>query len=95
MTRLANTARRRFGQVSSTIASASRHFVPAKMNSWKLALYVIVFLLPGGSFAVLAMGWFDNRLRRKAAAGTSKPTSRALLNAPCSACPGGGGATGR
>jgi hypothetical protein len=67
MTRFARTARRRFGLVSSTIASASRHVVPPNLTSWKLALYVFVFLLPGGSFVVLGMGWFENRNRRRAA----------------------------
>ncbi|SAK39713.1 hypothetical protein AWB75_00098 [Caballeronia catudaia] len=86
MTRFARTARRRFGPISSTIANASRHFVPPKLSSWKLALYVIVFLLPGGSFAVLGMGWFENRYRRKpASASAPKQTSaRPLLSAPCS-----------
>jgi hypothetical protein len=65
MTRFARTARRRFGHVSSTLASASRHVVPPNLTSWKLALYLFVFLLPGGSFVVLGMGWFENRQNRQ------------------------------
>ena len=93
----ARTARRHIGQVSSTLASASRHFVPPKLNSWKLAVYLIVFLLPGGSLAVLAMGWFENRHRRKGEASgkAGSASSRALLGAPCTGCPAGGGSTGR
>ncbi|SAK42271.1 hypothetical protein AWB79_00556 [Caballeronia hypogeia] len=92
MTRFARTAGRRFGQVSSTIANASRHFVPPKLSSWKLALYLIVFLLPGGSFVVLGMGWFENRHRRKTAAAKPKNASpRPLLSAPCQPCPGSSG----
>jgi hypothetical protein len=92
MTRFVRTARRRFGPISSMLANASRHFVPPKLSSWKLALYLIVFLLPGGSFAVLGMGWFENRHRRKATASApTKTPSRPLLAAPC---PGGGGASG-
>ncbi|BBU28837.1 hypothetical protein BTHE68_25710 [Burkholderia sp. THE68] len=96
MTRFVRTARRRFGPISSTIANASRHFVPPKLSSWKLALYLIVFLLPGGSFAVLGMGWFENRQRRKTAASAPKKASsvRPLVPAPCSSCPGSGGASG-
>ncbi|WP_250532672.1 hypothetical protein [Caballeronia sp. AZ10_KS36] len=88
----AHTARRRIGQVSSTIASASRHFVPPKLNSWKLALYLVAFLLPGGSLAVLGMGWFENRHRRKGrvAEKTGGASSRALIGGPCT-----GGSTGR
>jgi hypothetical protein len=93
MTRLAHTARRRFGQVSSSIANASRHFVPQKMSAWKVVLYLIVFVLPGGSFAVLGMGWFENRQKRRAAAvskSSKASTSHPLLPTPCS----GGGASG-
>ncbi|SAL48580.1 hypothetical protein AWB71_02672 [Caballeronia peredens] len=93
MTRFARTARRRFGHVSSTIASASRHFVPPKLNSWRLALYLIVFLLPGGSFAVLGMGWFENRQRQKTASSRSaRAAARPALPAPC---PRSCGSTGR
>jgi hypothetical protein len=54
-------------------------------------LYLIVFLLPGGSFVVLGMGWFENRNRRKTAASAPKKSpSRPLLAAPCH----GGGAGG-
>jgi hypothetical protein len=97
MNRLAQIARRRIGTVSSTIANASRHVIPQKMTSWKLALYLIVFLLPGGSFAVLGMGWFENRQRRRAASAASasakkpQPVTRPLLAAPC-ACAGNSGA---
>jgi hypothetical protein len=96
MTRFVRTARRRFGTVSSTIANASRQFVPPKLNSWKLALYLFVFLLPGGSFVVLGMGWFENRHRRKEAASAKPPKApgRPILAAPCSTCPGSGGAPG-
>jgi hypothetical protein len=37
------------------------------LSSWKLALYVIVFLLPGGSFVVLGAAWFENRRTRNTA----------------------------
>jgi hypothetical protein len=92
--RLAHSARRSIGLVSHSIANASRHVVPQNLTSWKVALYVIVFLLPGGSFAVLGMGWFENRRRRAAASAKAQQTSsRALLSAHCP-CPGNGGATG-
>jgi hypothetical protein len=94
MTRFVRTARRRFGPISSLIANASRHFVPPKLSSWKLALYLIVFLLPGGSFVVLGMGWFENRQRRKTASAPTKAQTRPLLAAPCSPCPGGGASGG-
>lgn len=67
MNRAAQTTRllgRRFGQ---SITAALLHVLPPNMSSWKLALYVIVFLLPGGSFVVLGAVWLENRRARKAA----------------------------
>jgi hypothetical protein len=90
MIRLAQIARRRIGQVSSSIANAAHHVVPQKMTPWKLALYVIVLVLPGGSLAVLAMGWYENRNKRRAASSSSSKSSTPLLPAHC-ACPGSGG----
>ena len=53
---------RRFGH---SITAALMHVLPPNLSSWKLALYVIVFLLPGGSFVVLGAAWFENRHTRK------------------------------
>lgn len=39
---------------------------------WKLALYVAVFMLPGGSLGVLLYAWIDHR-RNRHAAGQSPP----------------------
>jgi hypothetical protein len=66
MNRFARSAGRRFGHASHTIANASRHLVPPNLTTWKVVLYLIVFLLPGGSFAVLGIAWFENRHRRRA-----------------------------
>ena len=53
---------RRFGQ---SMTAALLHVLPPNLSSWKLALYVIVFLLPGGSFVGLGAAWFENRRTRK------------------------------
>jgi hypothetical protein len=69
MNRAAQTTRllgRRFGH---SITAALLHVLPPNLSSWKLALYVIVFLLPGGSFVVLGAAWFENRRAPK----TAKP----------------------
>ena len=50
-----------------SITSALLHVLPPNLSSWKLALYVVVFLLPGGSFVVLGAAWFENRRAREAA----------------------------
>lgn len=65
MNRAAQTTRllgRRFGH---SITAAVSHVLPPNLSSWKLALYVIVFLLPGGSFVVLGAAWFENRRTRR------------------------------
>jgi hypothetical protein len=64
MNRLARTLGRRLGH---SISSAFQHAVPPNLSSWKMALYVIVFLVPGGSVVVLAMALFENRRTRQAA----------------------------
>jgi hypothetical protein len=67
MNRAAQTTRllgRRFGH---SISAALLHVLPPNLSSWKLALYVIVFLLPGGSFVVLGAAWFENRRTRNTA----------------------------
>jgi hypothetical protein len=96
MTRLTQSTRRRVGQFSSKIANAAHHVIPHKMPSWKIALYLIVFLLPGGSFAVLGMGWFENRQRRRKTASASvKPkhaSAHPLLATDCACVDGASGA---
>jgi hypothetical protein len=90
MNRFARTAGRRFGHLSLSIANASRHIVPPNLTAWKVALYLIVFLLPGGSFAVLGIAWFENRQRRKtserkpaAAKPPRLPSSTACTHGKC------------
>ncbi|SOE50287.1 hypothetical protein SAMN05414139_00327 [Burkholderia sp. D7] len=68
---------RRFGH---SIVAALLHVLPPNLSSWKLALYVIVFLLPGGSFVVLGAAWFENRRPRKPA--KPAPTKTPLLCRP-------------
>lgn len=46
---------------------------------WKLALYAVMFVLPGGSLGVLFFAWIDNRRNGRSAA--QKPAAPvALLN---------------
>lgn len=68
---------RRFGH---SISATLLHVLPPNLSSWKLALYVIVFLLPGGSFVVLGAAWFENRRTRNAPA--PAPANTPLLCRP-------------
>jgi hypothetical protein len=49
---------------------------------WKLALYMVMFVLPGGSLGVLFFAWIDNRRIRRATARLSAAAMApaALLN---------------
>jgi hypothetical protein len=68
---------RRFGH---SISATLLHILPPNLSTWKLALYVIVFLLPGGSFVVLGAAWFENRRTRNAA--DTAPAKTPLLCRP-------------
>jgi hypothetical protein len=78
MNRIARTLGRRVGH---PIAAAFQQVLPSKLSSWKLALYVIVFLVPGGSVVVLAMALFENRRARK-----TPPPERDRERAPLLSC---------
>jgi hypothetical protein len=80
MNRIARTFGRRVGH---SITSAIQQALPANLSSWKLALYVIVFLVPGGSTVVLAMALFESRRTRKAPEPKREPRERTTL-LPCS-----------
>jgi hypothetical protein len=63
MNRIARTLGRRVGL---SITTAFQHVLPPNLSSWKLALYVVVFLIPGGSVVVLGLVWLENQRARKA-----------------------------
>jgi hypothetical protein len=69
------TLGRRFGQ---SVTAALLHILPPNLSSWKVALYVIVFLLPGGSLVVLAAAYFENRHVRKPNPAKATPIKRVL-----------------
>ncbi|MEM5384586.1 hypothetical protein VSR68_13430 [Paraburkholderia phymatum] len=50
---------------------------------WKLALYAVIFVLPGGSLGVLLFAWIERRRSRKARTQAVRPV--ALLAAPLKA----------
>ena len=50
---------------------------------WKVALYAVIFVLPGGSIGVLLFAWFEHRRSNGAKTRAAKPI--ALLAAPLKA----------
>lgn len=79
MYRALNTTRTLGRRLGQSLFAAVLHLLPPNLSSWKVALYVIVFLLPGGSFVVLGAAYFENRKGRKpASSSTGKPVKRLL-----------------
>jgi hypothetical protein len=76
MNRAAHTTRL-LGQRFGHTMSALRHILPPNLSSWKVALYVMVFLLPGGSFVVLAAAYYENRRARNSVAAKSAKAASA------------------
>jgi hypothetical protein len=70
------------GWSRSLTDSALQTFLGAN-RWWKVALYAVIFVLPGGSIGVLLFAWFENRRSRSAKARNVKPI--ALLTAPLKA----------
>lgn len=75
MNRAAQTTRFLGQQFGHTI-TALRQILPPNLSSWKVALYVVVFLLPGGSFVVLAAAYYENRRTRKSAEPKTAPAPK-------------------
>jgi hypothetical protein len=74
--------------LKNTLGGLSRSLIDSALLNfqkpyrwWKLALYAVVFVLPGGSLGVLFLAWIDHRrARRVTKSATIKPV--ALLVAP-------------
>lgn len=68
--------------LKNTLGGLSRSLIDSALVNfqkpyrwWKLALYAVVFVLPGGSLGVLFLAWIDHRRARRGgkAATTVKP----------------------
>jgi hypothetical protein len=75
--------------LKNTLGGLSRSLIDSALLNfqkpyrwWKLALYAVVFVLPGGSLGVLFLAWIDHRRARRSgkAGATVKPV--ALLATP-------------
>jgi hypothetical protein len=61
-----------FGGLSRTLTDSARHSFQGPHRWWKLALYTVLFLLPGGSLAVLFFAWIE-QYRGQRASSTAAP----------------------
>ncbi|CAB3752382.1 hypothetical protein [Paraburkholderia humisilvae] len=69
--------------LKNTLGGLSRSLIDSALLNfqkpyrwWKLALFAVVFVLPGGSLGVLLLAWIDHRrMRRGAKAASVKPVA--------------------
>lgn len=54
------------GALRRTVTDTTHHVFSGPHRGWKIALYVAMLVLPGGSLAVLGFAWFDQRRQRNA-----------------------------
>jgi len=66
-----------------SLTDSALHTFQGANRWWKVALYAVIFVLPGGSIGVLLFAWFEHRRSRSAKARDAKPV--ALLAAPLKA----------
>ncbi len=68
--------------LKNTLGGLSRSLIDSALVNfqkpyrwWKLALYAVVFVLPGGSLGVLFLAWIDHRRARRASEASAKPVA--------------------
>ena len=87
------------GGLGRSVTDTARHALAGAdgVARWrKLALYVVMFALPGGSIAVLLFAWADRRRAQRAAASApfkARFHRRCLARALLFACPLCGGSS--
>lgn len=60
--------------LKATFARLLPRLPVSSTNPWKIALFVGVFLLPGGTLGVLALAWIEHQRARRAASARPAPT---------------------
>ncbi|WP_175923694.1 multidrug ABC transporter ATPase [Burkholderia latens] len=66
------------GALRRNLTDTAHHVFSGPHRGWKIALYVTMLVVPGGSLAALGFAWFDHRRQRNAkgaARGTSQPAA--------------------
>jgi len=74
------------GGLGRSVTDSARHALTSADGAtrWrKLALYVVMFALPGGSIAVLFFAWAEHRRALRKRAGAAGAAPLAPLCAPC------------
>jgi hypothetical protein len=54
------------GALRRNLTDTAHHVFSGPHRGWKIALYVTMLIVPGGSLAALGFAWFDHRRQRNA-----------------------------
>lgn len=60
------------GALRRNLSDTAHHAFAGPHRGWKIALYVAMLVVPGGSLAALGFAWFDHRRHRAAQAGAGQ-----------------------
>ncbi|WP_175686177.1 multidrug ABC transporter ATPase [Burkholderia anthina] len=71
------------GALRRNLTDTTHHLFSGPHRGWKIALYVTMLVVPGGSLAALGLAWFDHR-RQRNAKGAARRTSRPSATEPSS-----------
>ncbi|CAB3770184.1 hypothetical protein [Paraburkholderia solisilvae] len=78
--------------LKNTLGGLSRSLIDSALLNfqkpyrwWKLALYAVMFVLPGGSLGVLFLAWIDHRRVRRGVKSTPVKPGALLVAAPIKA----------
>ncbi|PRF36274.1 multidrug ABC transporter ATPase [Burkholderia multivorans] len=70
------------GALRRTLTDTAHHVFSGPHRGWKIALYVAMLVLPGGSLAALGFAWFDHRRQRNAKGASRRTPGRAATEPP-------------
>ncbi|AOK03414.1 multidrug ABC transporter ATPase [Burkholderia latens] len=54
------------GALRRNLTDTAHHVFSGPHRGWKIALYVTMLVVPGGSLAALGFAWLDHRRQRRA-----------------------------
>jgi len=69
------------GALRRNLTDTAHHVFSGPHRGWKLALYVTMLVVPGGSLAALGFAWFDHR-RQRNAKGAARRTGQPAATEP-------------
>ncbi|KVG67415.1 multidrug ABC transporter ATPase [Burkholderia pseudomultivorans] len=72
------------GALRRNLTDTAHHVFSGPHRGWKIALYVTMLVVPGGSLAALGIAWFDHRRQRNAKGAARRGTTQPGATEPSS-----------